>query len=314
MNWPSEIEPRLRAAAEPGPGDCARDPRAGRLDSRSRDRAGLAHGRTRLRSAARASSRTSAAARVLRRTAGRRDSRSRRRIRSSFSRPCAAALDYIAAGDVYQANLSRRLAGAGDRAGRSRRRSTSACAPPIPVRSRRCCATGISRCMSSSPERLLSIRGDTVSTRPIAGTRPRGATPERRRGADRIALGQREGARRTRDADRPGTQRFGPGVRRRLGAGGRVHERRDLRACASHRLERQRPLAQRRYRPIEVIRALFPGGTITGCPKVRCMEIIAELEGVGRGAYTGVHRLFEPRRQLRSQHPDPHHHRAGRTS
>jgi anthranilate synthase component 1 len=39
--------------------------------------------------------------------------------------------------------------------------------------------------------------------------------------------------------------------------------------------------------PIEVIRALFPGGTITGCPKVRCMEIIAELEGVGRGAYTG---------------------------
>jgi anthranilate synthase component 1 len=36
-----------------------------------------------------------------------------------------------------------------------------------------------------------------------------------------------------------------------------------------------------------VIRALFPGGTITGCPKVRCMEIIAELEAAGRGAYTG---------------------------
>ena len=39
--------------------------------------------------------------------------------------------------------------------------------------------------------------------------------------------------------------------------------------------------------PGEVIRAVFPGGTITGCPKVRCMEIIAELEGSGRGAYTG---------------------------
>jgi len=39
--------------------------------------------------------------------------------------------------------------------------------------------------------------------------------------------------------------------------------------------------------PIGVIRALFPGGTITGCPKIRCMEIIAELEGCGRGAYTG---------------------------
>ena len=40
--------------------------------------------------------------------------------------------------------------------------------------------------------------------------------------------------------------------------------------------------------PGDVIRAVFPGGTITGCPKVRCMEIIAELEGAGRGAYTGA--------------------------
>jgi anthranilate synthase component 1 len=39
--------------------------------------------------------------------------------------------------------------------------------------------------------------------------------------------------------------------------------------------------------PIDTIKAVFPGGTITGCPKVRCMEIIAELEQVGRGFYTG---------------------------
>jgi anthranilate synthase component 1 len=39
--------------------------------------------------------------------------------------------------------------------------------------------------------------------------------------------------------------------------------------------------------PGQIVRAVFPGGTITGCPKVRCMEIIAELEGVARGAYTG---------------------------
>jgi len=38
----------------------------------------------------------------------------------------------------------------------------------------------------------------------------------------------------------------------------------------------------------DVIRAVFPGGTITGCPKVRCMEIIAELERQGRGCYTGA--------------------------
>jgi len=40
--------------------------------------------------------------------------------------------------------------------------------------------------------------------------------------------------------------------------------------------------------PVDAIRAVFPGGTITGCPKVRCMEIIAELEGEGRGFYTGA--------------------------
>jgi len=39
--------------------------------------------------------------------------------------------------------------------------------------------------------------------------------------------------------------------------------------------------------PIGALRAVFPGGTITGCPKFRCMQIIAELEGTGRGAYTG---------------------------
>ncbi len=40
-------------------------------------------------------------------------------------------------------------------------------------------------------------------------------------------------------------------------------------------------------RPADVIRAMFPGGTITGCPKVRCMQLIGELEGAGRGVYTG---------------------------
>jgi len=39
--------------------------------------------------------------------------------------------------------------------------------------------------------------------------------------------------------------------------------------------------------PIDALRAVFPGGTITGCPKFRCMQVIAELEGEGRGAYTG---------------------------
>jgi anthranilate synthase component 1 len=39
--------------------------------------------------------------------------------------------------------------------------------------------------------------------------------------------------------------------------------------------------------PMAALRAVFPGGTITGCPKVRCMQLIAAIEGQGRGAYTG---------------------------
>ena len=73
--------------------------------------------------------------------------------------------------------------------------------------------------ISSSPERLLSIRGGIVSTRPIAGTRPRGASRRARCRADRIPARQREGARGARHADRSGAQRSGPGLRRRLGAG-----------------------------------------------------------------------------------------------
>ncbi len=59
--------------------------------------------------------------------------------------------------------------------------------------------------------------------------------------------------------------------------------------------------------PVEALRAVFPGGTITGCPKVRCMQIIAELEGAPRGPYTGSLGYLEPRWLGRLQHPDPHH-------
>ena len=64
--------------------------------------------------------------------------------------------------------------------------------------------------------------------------------------------------------------------------------------------------------PGEVIRAVFPGGTITGCPKVRCMQIIAELEGAGPRRLHRRDRLAEPRRRPRPQHPDPQRRAGGR--
>ena len=58
--------------------------------------------------------------------------------------------------------------------------------------------------------------------------------------------------------------------------------------------------------PGETIAAMFPGGTITGCPKVRCMELLAEVEGTPRDAYTGSMGYLGVRRLARPQHPDPH--------
>jgi anthranilate synthase component I len=195
------------------------------------------------------------------------------------------ALKYIAAGDVYQANLSR-----GWRAG-----ATPHIDPTLIYRRLR--ATNPSpfaallrhedfALLSSSPERLVSIRGNTVSTRPIAGTRPRGATAEADAALVRSLLdNEKERAEHVMLID---LERNDLG---RVCAGGsvRVDEYMSVETYAHvhHIVSNVSGRLRTDVSPVGVIRALFPGGTITGCPKVRCMEIIAELEETGRGAYTG---------------------------
>jgi anthranilate synthase component 1 len=140
--------------------------------------------------------------------------------------------------------------------------------------------------ISSSPERLVRVIEDIVETRPIAGTRPRShvvgedhalqeellAHPKER--AEHIMLIDLE----RNDLGRvcvPGTVE--------------VDELMVLESYAHvhHIVSNVRGQLRENITPGEVLRAVFPGGTITGCPKVRCMEIIAELESEGRGAYTG---------------------------
>jgi anthranilate synthase component I len=194
-------------------------------------------------------------------------------------------LEYIAAGDVYQTNLSRGWQG-----------RAMPPADPVDVY-QRLRATNPSpfaallrhedfAVLSSSPERLVSIRGNTVSTRPIAGTRPRGATAERDAALVRSLLdNEKERAEHVMLID---LERNDLG---KVSAGGsvRVDEYMSVETYAHvhHIVSNVSGRLRNDVSPIDVIRALFPGGTITGCPKVRCMEIIAELEGVGRGAYTG---------------------------
>jgi anthranilate synthase component 1 len=195
------------------------------------------------------------------------------------------ALHYIAAGDVYQANLSRGW-----------RASAARLVDPTLIY-RRLRATNPSpfaallryrdyALLSSSPERLVSIRGNTVSTRPIAGTRPRGATAQADAALIRSLLdNEKERAEHVMLID---LERNDLG---RVCAGGsvRVDEYMSVETYAHvhHIVSNVSGRLRNDVSPVAVIRALFPGGTITGCPKVRCMEIIAELEGVGRGAYTG---------------------------
>jgi anthranilate synthase component 1 len=140
--------------------------------------------------------------------------------------------------------------------------------------------------VSSSPERLVEVRNGVAQTRPIAGTRPR------RPGDDELA--------RIRELSAHPKERAEHVMLIDL-------ERNDLgRVCVPGSIEVDELMVVESYAhvhhivsnvrgrlradvtPGEVIAATFPGGTITGCPKVRCMEIIASLEDASRGAYTGA--------------------------
>jgi anthranilate synthase component 1 len=140
--------------------------------------------------------------------------------------------------------------------------------------------------LSSSPERLLRTRGNMVETRPIAGTRPRSSEHHQDLANSRELLAHpKERAEHIMliDLERNDLGRVCvPGSMQ-------VDELMSVESYAHvhHIVSNVRGRKRREATPGQVIAAVFPGGTITGCPKVRCMEIIAELEDAGRGPYTG---------------------------
>jgi len=194
-------------------------------------------------------------------------------------------LEAIAAGEVYQANLSRgwqaRLP-PGVGAGEIYRRLREANPAPFAGSAR---LPGFT-VLSSSPERLLRIEGNTASSRPIAGTRPRGVT--RARDASlraELELNEKERAEHVMLVDL---------VRNDLGRicrGGtvRVDEFMTIESYATvhHIVSNVTGELRAGVTPGQAVAAVFPGGTITGCPKVRCMELLAGLERDPRDAYTG---------------------------
>src|SRR5690606_34323255 len=195
------------------------------------------------------------------------------------------AKDYIRAADIYQTNLSRRWRGAlpadyapADLYARVRRST------PAPFAG--LAQLGDYRVLSSSPERLLRIQGRRLDTRPIAGTHPRGRTEaEDRELKAALVAHPKERAEHVMLID---LARNDLG---RVSQGGsvRVDEYMAVETYAHvhHIVSNVTGILAEGVSPAAALRAVFPGGTITGCPKVRCMQIIAELEGTPRGPYTG---------------------------
>jgi 4-amino-4-deoxychorismate synthase (2-amino-4-deoxychorismate-forming) component I len=195
------------------------------------------------------------------------------------------ALEYIGAGDIYQANLSRGWratlrAGVQPHHVYRRLRETN----PGPF-------SGVARLdgidvISSSPERLVSVSDGVVTTRPIAGTRPRGADP-----AADLALARELHAHPKERAEHVMLIDLERNDLGRVCEAGsvRVDEFMTIESYSHvhHIVSNVRGRLRADVTPGNVLAAVFPGGTITGCPKIRCMEIIAELEGAARGAYTG---------------------------
>jgi para-aminobenzoate synthetase component 1 len=204
--------------------------------------------------------------------------------KSEYLGAIARIKDYIAAGDVYQVNLTQRFG------------APLACHPyELYQRLRRrnpapfACYLNFDllAVVSSSPERFLRIRSGQVETRPIKGTRPRGAGPvEDIRLRDELIASAKDRAELLMIVDLE---------RNDLG---RVCEPGSIRVDELFKVETHPTVhhlvanVSGKLRAdcdaVDCIRAALPGGSITGAPKIRAMQIIDELERSRRGIYTGA--------------------------
>jgi para-aminobenzoate synthetase component 1 len=210
-------------------------------------------------------------------------------LRSNLSRErylegVSRALRYIEAGDIYQVNLSQRFSTVARGDGfdlylRLRQVSPAPFAAYLSL-------PGI-EVLSSSPERLLLADGQCLETRPIKGTRPRGrTTAEDALRAAELRTSAKDAAEHVMIVD---LERNDLGRIAEIGSV-QVPELAALESFAQvHHLTSTVVARRRADVGLEaMLRAVFPGGSVTGAPKIRALEIIDELEPNVRGVYTGA--------------------------
>ena len=206
--------------------------------------------------------------------------------RPEFLRAVERAREYIAAGDIFQVNLSRRLTvpmpgEPADLYLRLRRANPAPYAAYVDL-------GGGRAVLSSSPELFLDLRDGAVATRPIKGTRPHrpGDGPFNARMQAELLASKKDRAELVMIID---LERNDLGRVCSYGSV-RVAEARAVEAYASvyHTVATVTGRLHEGRDVVDLLRATFPGGSITGAPKIRSMQIIAELEPTRRSVYTGA--------------------------
>lgn len=202
--------------------------------------------------------------------------------RAAFGEKVLAAQRYITSGDIYQANLSHLLSfpvrQSAEQIYDSLRRVN-----PSPFFG--LLDAGDFQLISGSPERLLRLEGRDLETRPIAGTRPRRKGAADAAASVELMLNEKERAEHLMLLD---LERNDLGRVAEYGSV-TVDELMTVEdySHVKHIVSNVRAVLRKGLGPVDALAAFFPGGTITGAPKIRCMEIIDELETVPRGPYTG---------------------------
>ncbi len=207
--------------------------------------------------------------------------------RSQFEDAVRRAKAYIAAGDIFQVVLSQRAARPTPVDPFSIYRALRRLNPSPYMFFLDLGGDPPVRLIGSSPEMLVRLQGRTAETRPIAGTRPRGTTPEEDRRLEAELLADpKERAEHVMLVD------LGRNDLGRVCTFGSVHvpdfftvERY---SHVMHIVSRVVGELQEGLNAFDLVRATFPAGTVSGAPKVRAMEIIEELENARRGPYAGA--------------------------